>query len=659
MIEIRTFRDILRLFFIFKREFRWALIATVILIVLGAFLLPSRYVSESRLLVKPGRVMSTVPIEYSDRQTMLAPGTQRDPVLDEEKMLTGRPVIRQVAEYYLNEVSDHSEKNGWKLIKFYIKKGVTGILDGVRSVLVFIGLSEAQTPLDRLASKLEKQFVVTHEAGSSVMEISFTWDDPLIAQRVVNKWIEVYQTERGKKLANDSLYGFYERESQRIAGQIAANKAKIAEKLKDIDGMSSKEKLESLSDRINKVAAQRAEAYAQQQGLASSILSAGRNAGDLPQEVSKERELSLNPTQQDLKLKLSGLMIERLDKLKNYQDQAPPILELNRSISALKERIAEEKETIQRSENRVPNELVTMLKRSALERDTRVSELKAQMIAYDGELAKLKNERQRILSIDPALSDLERDLSVAEKNYRLYIDSLEKARIDRALDNSRISNIAVIEQATFSPARVFPKSLMMLLMALPAGCAVGLFVIYICYLSDQRIHDGGRVKHHFGVPLWTTVMEQKAGASAALAASFEASIYRLYSQLPLAVLKEKGLNIGITSSRHGEGVGYLIGQFQRILSERGIPNRLADDECACPGEIVLIDASALLSNQAAFVRLKQADLILLVVEARQSTVPVVENTLSILNTAFKKVDGIIINRRQFEISSGLLSRISR
>ncbi|AZN35633.1 exopolysaccharide transport family protein [Iodobacter ciconiae] len=656
MIEIRTFRDIIRLFFIFKREFRWALIATTILIVVGAFILPSRYVSESRLLVKPGRAMSTVPIEYSDRQTLVAPSTQRDPVVDEEKMLTGRPVIRQVAEYYLNEVNDSSEKKGWKLIKFYIKQGLGNLVDGVRSVFIFVGLSETQTPVDRLASKLEKQFTVTHEPGSSVMEISFTWDEPLIAQRVVNKWIEFYQTERGKKLANDSLYSFYEIESQKIAGQIASNKEKIAEKLKNIDGMSSKEKLESLTDRINKVSAQRAEAYVLKQGLESGMLSARRKAGSLPKEVSKERELGLNPIQQDFKLKLSGLILERLDKLKNYQDQAPPIAELNRSISSLKEQISKEKETVQRSENRVPNELVTMLKRSALERDMRVSELKTQIVAYDAELVTLKEERQRILSIDPELSDLERDLAIAEKNYRLYIDSLEKARIDRELDNSRISNIAVIEQATFSPGRVFPKSLMMLLMALPAGFAVGLFVIYICYLLDQRIHDGGKVKQHFGVPLWTTVMEQKTGI---LSASFEASIYRLYSQLPLAILKTQGLNIGMTSSRHGEGVSYLISQFQRILNERGIPNRLADGECARPGEVVLGDASALLSNQEAFVRLKQADLILLVIEAGQSTVPMVENTLSILNTAFKKVDGIIINRRQFEISSGLLSRISR
>ena len=54
MIEIRSFRDLARLFFIFRREFKWAFAATVLVAVLGAFLLPARYESEARLLVKPG-----------------------------------------------------------------------------------------------------------------------------------------------------------------------------------------------------------------------------------------------------------------------------------------------------------------------------------------------------------------------------------------------------------------------------------------------------------------------------------------------------------------------------------------------------------------------------------------------------------------------------
>jgi polysaccharide biosynthesis protein PslE len=71
MIEIRTFRDLLRLFFIFKREFQVAVGVTLLMIVLGAFFLPASYESNARLLVKPGRDSNTLPIEVADRQALV------------------------------------------------------------------------------------------------------------------------------------------------------------------------------------------------------------------------------------------------------------------------------------------------------------------------------------------------------------------------------------------------------------------------------------------------------------------------------------------------------------------------------------------------------------------------------------------------------------
>ncbi|MGR2683060.1 hypothetical protein ACUXYB_22880 [Chromobacterium haemolyticum] len=41
------------------------------------------------------------------------------------------------------------------------------------------------------------------------------------------------------------------------------------------------------------------------------------------------------------------------------------------------------------------------------------------------------------------------------------------------------------------------------------------------------------------------------------------------------------------------------------------------------------------------------------------TVPVVENALAILGTAFGQVDGIVLNRRRFEIPAAVLKRAAR
>ncbi len=105
MIEIRSLRDLLRLLFIYQREFKLAALSAVVIIVLGAFLLPAKYESNARLLVKPGRD-STLPIEISNRQALVMPSTQRD--LSSTKTPAHRPavIVRQVAERYLEVLAN-------------------------------------------------------------------------------------------------------------------------------------------------------------------------------------------------------------------------------------------------------------------------------------------------------------------------------------------------------------------------------------------------------------------------------------------------------------------------------------------------------------------------------------------------------------------------
>ena len=133
--------------------------------------------------------------------------------------------------------------------------------------------------------------------------------------------------------------------------------------------------------------------------------------------------------------------------------------------------------------------------------------------------------------------------------------------------------------------------------------------------------------------------------------------------LPLDRVVAQGLTVGLTSSRSKEGVSFIAQRLRNLLQAQGLTVRLdvaeGEHDRAQPGEVLLLEAAGLLSNRNAFVRLSRADLIVLVVEARASTVPVVENALGILRTAFNKVDGVIINRRRFEVPPHVLRWLQR
>ena len=662
MIDIRSFRDLLRLFYIFRREFLIAFGLTVVFAVGIAFLMPPKYASEARLLVKPGRENLTVPLDAGDRQTMMSQVSQRDPIIDEEKMLTGRPVVNQVARLYIAEMANQPPPEGvWKTIKAHVGKAALALLDGLRWVTTKLGLTEQQSAEERLAVKLADKFQAAHGPGSNVMELRFVWDDPLVAQRIMQTWVKVYMEERTLVLGRKGLVVFYEGKVRDADQQIESTKALWRARLEKIQGISASERIEALTKRVNELRTRRAEILAEKDATEQGLNYASGRAKSLPREVVSEREMGYGPTWLALSNQLSELKRQRSDALRVYKETAPTIVSLNESIATLEKQVQAEERNVQRSERRTPNELGATLERNQLEKSVRLRELITFSSVYDKEIGELEAARRQVLESEPELARLEQALAVAEKGRALYLDSLEKARIDQALDENRINNIAQIEQATFNPARVSPKSLLLLLLAVPAGLMVGLLVVYLRSLMDQRIHDGGRVEQRFGVPLWSTIKDITGNGGEDN--EFHASLYRIYGMLPFDRLAEQGLTVGLTSSRPKEGVSFIAQRLRTLLQAQGLRVRLnvaeGEPDRAQPGEVLLLEAAGLLSNREAFVRLSRADMIVLVVEARASTVPVVENALGVLRTAFHKVDGVIINRRRFEVPPHVLRWLQR
>ncbi|WP_122667788.1 GumC family protein [Pseudomonas viridiflava] len=658
MINIRSFRDLLRLLFIFRREVKITVVATFVVVLLGALLLPNRYESTALLLVKPGRDSSTVPIELSNRQAIVVPSALRDPLLDEERMLTGRPIMRKVSEKYLAELSRAEPETGvLASIKNGLKSVVGAVVDAGRSVLQFIGLVEKRTQAERMAEDLEKNFKVRHEPGSSVMELTFTWNDPTTAQTVLKTWIEEYQLQRTKTLGRVSLYTFYESEVKNTVDNIISYKKQIQNYLNQLSAVSISQRLADTSQGLNDLRTERNNTTRAIASTKAGLDLLKKQLAAQPKTVSAGRELTLNPNRQDLQNRINGKEVERQELLRSFKEQAPPIRAVNEEINNLKKLLNEQDATVQRSESITPNPIYNRMQNVYADQQTSFARLQTQLTQQNTQIAQLEADRQQALNLEPELSRLQNELDAAEKSYALYTDSLEKARIDRELDNSQISNIATIEEATYNPSRVFPKSLLMVLLAFPLSLVVGALALYFFYLLDQRIHDGDKIESTFKVPVWTTLPDLEHAQERS--AAFISNLHRIYGILPLDQVDEKGLTLGFTSVKAGAGVSFVIERLAALLIEQGHQVRTENRAPARPGEIVLINASGVSTNQEAFVLLRNADLILLVVRAKDTTVPMLEDTLHNLNTAFKKVDGVIINRRRFEVPENVLKFLKR
>ena len=657
MIEIRSLRDIIRLFFIFRREFTYAAIATLVIAVAGALFLPSRFESQARILVRPNQSLNPpAPTTLSADNGFVQPSTQRDPVLDEQKMLTSQPVITEVAQAYLRAEAAPPPPGLWQHLKYYTKKAAGLGKELARRTLVAFGILDDASPVERAARALAKKFEVSHDPGSNVMDIAFRWGDPAVAQAINTAWVDAYFNARAKASGGAQLFAFYQGQTEQLSRHIIELQGQLHERLKTLDAPSIQQQMDSIATQLQRLQQQRQDAVTSRESTRSMLDAAQKQLGKLPAEIENARNYGLNPARSDMQLKLNGLIDQRLTLLRVYLPTAAPVKAMDESIAALQAQLQAMAPNVQLSRNIAPNGLAQRLKQDMIDGVNQTAGLNARIEAIDGEMSALRQLRGQVLAAEPDLSQLSLQLSTAERVYTQYTDYLLHARIMRDLDSQRLSNATLIEAPTLQPARVFPKTVPILLLALPAAIGVGLLVIFLCYLLDRRIHDGGRMQATFGLPLWASLPDMQ-DPNRPPGAHLNTGLFRIYGLLPRDRIQQQGLILGLTASQKGEGVHFVANHLRLVLREAGLDVEISDDIGAPrqPGCVTLVTAEPI-SKERALLQLRDVDVRLLVIEARHTSVATVEYSLSTLRHAFGNIDGAILNRRRFEIPAAFLQR---
>src|SRR6266404_2064527 len=82
----------------------------------------------------------------------------------------------------------------------------------------------------------------------------------------------------------------------------------------------------------------------------------------------------------------------------------------------------------------------------------RLAGLKAKKEALAARLKEIRQKMQDLAQVAPQVNDLERQRELEETNYKYFEATLEKARVDEALDPSKIPNISAVQRP--SPPRL-------------------------------------------------------------------------------------------------------------------------------------------------------------------------------------------------------------
>jgi len=135
----------------------------------------------------------------------------------------------------------------------------------------------------------------------------------------------------------------------------------------------------------------------------------------------------------------------------------------------------------------------------------KVAGTQAKVAAFKSRLRDVQQRTKQLSELAPQIEDLERKREMDEANYKYFAASLEKARIDEALDPSKMPNISAVQRP--SPSSFETKKRDKILMALAGGgVALGIALALLKGLVlNQTVGRPLQLETHLHIPLMLSI----------------------------------------------------------------------------------------------------------------------------------------------------------
>jgi uncharacterized protein involved in exopolysaccharide biosynthesis len=377
------------------------------------------------------------------------------------------------------------------------------ILEKVVGKLNFCDPKASPEEKETLLRDIERRLYVGSPRASAVVSVQCTALSPQQAQDIVAAVVDVYLDEHMRINRPTGSYEFFLEQSQLLKDQLQAAQAKLCDAKNRAHLASSEARRTALENQVSSVETQIQRSQAEFSATEAKIATLNETAGALPEAILRQM---VGGTPND------GLanMREQFFQLKVRQEEVrSKYTALHPAAIALGGQIREVDVDL-KHDNPVRQEIIVAL--SARDVANRAS-LIAQEKSLRDQLNDLRKSLVALNQNELVIEGLSREASSLENKYLLYSGKMEEARMDQALRTDRISNVSVIQPATFIPTPVRPKKLMLLLVATLGGLLASFAVDLLSEQFDQTLRTCEDVSNSLGLPGLAAIPRVSKGAA--------------------------------------------------------------------------------------------------------------------------------------------------
>jgi len=410
----------------------------------------------------------------------------------------------------------------------------------------------SETARNAVLLAVQQALEVRAVAGSRVLEVSFTVNDPVLAAAVVNRLIDVYIRDQlaAKFRAVRRAQDWLESRAAELKVEVRTAEDRVAayrSREGMVRGMHAGLDAEQISTQTETLARARSE-LAQAEGrldVARNGVGVAAQAAVAPSVVEAQQQADL------LAAQLQSLLARLGPNHPDVRAAQRQVEQAQRAVASARERVV-----------------------GATEAEVRAARARVAML--EEELARARSQSESQGEAQIPLHEMERDLDASRTLLQSVLDRLQEIRQQAAVESADARELSL----ALPPAEPsFPRARPMLAIAAALGVLLGLLAAYLMELADTTLKSGEEVRSLLALPCLALIpsLGRRALRGVPVAAypahkpmsPFAEQIRGLRAGLWLG--RERPRTVAVAASRPAEGkttVTLALGRSAALSGER-------------------------------------------------------------------------------------------
>jgi len=386
--------------------------------------------------------------------------------------------------------------------------------DLLRKAVLATGLQDQESGEEEVRTakatrQLGRKLQIEPLRKTNVIAVTYESSDPALASKVLNTLASLYTEKHLEVHRPSGEFKFFDQQTEQYRKGLQRAEQKLTDFTRERGTVSAQMERDITLQKLSEFEVSYRQTQAAIAETEQRIRALEQQQTSLPGRLTTQVRTSDNPQLlQQMKSTLLTLELKRTELLTKFEPSYRLVQELDKQIAETRAAIAGEDKAPVREQTTDQNPTSLWVNSEMAKARTDLSALKAKATATNAILSSYRQSARDLQESTVAQQDLLRAAKTAEENYLLYQRKQEEARINDALDQRGILNVAIAEQPTVPALPVRSALLYGLLSVFLAGTA-SLGMAFTSDFLDPSFRTPTEVNAYLGAPVLASIPKRE------------------------------------------------------------------------------------------------------------------------------------------------------